>query len=394
MKTYWIGFLTVMMLALMLAACGGNGGGTTAGGSGGSSSPTPTAKSSGGSGTVTPPPTSESTVPLTSIRMLDQTHGWALTKVAILKTVDGGLTWQDITPAGVRLSEHSAADFMDANYAWIAELQGTTVTVLRTSDGGANWQSSTFTSQQSGLDRPHFINTQDGWIALGTAQGMFHTTEDVFQTTDGGQTWTKVASTDNPASGLPASGNKTGISFMSATNGWITADIPANYAWLYKTTDGGKTWHSQSLPNPSGVSEVGEYITTPPVFFGNDGLMPVLIGASNQPGIDLYVTHNGGQSWTPTMFTNINSHNVYVVDMHHTWATATSTSGTTTVYTTSNGGQSWQQLATLSQSIGELSFVDDQNGWAIGTPDSSMPLLLHTTDGGHTWQSISYTMQK
>ncbi len=392
---YWLGAMVTLLLALVLAACSGTGSGTVtvtgSQGSGTSTTPSPTA-TTGGSTTPTPAATAtpETTVPLTTIRMLDQMNGWALTKSSILKTSDGGQTWHDITPPGARLNAQSSGDFMDGNHAWVATLQNSTATIWRTSDGGTSWQSATFTTKQMALDRPHFINTQDGWIAAVTGQGMFHEDEEIYQTTNGGQSWTMVATTNNPASGLPSEGDKTGISFMNTTTGWATADIPADYSWLYKTTDGGKTWHSQPLTAPSGVTNIGEFITTPPVFFGTTGIMPVQIFANNHNGIDLYVTHNGGQSWTPTQFSGINTQNVYVVDTQHAWATDTTNSNTTIVYATSNGGQSWQQVSTLAQPVGTLSFTDDQNGWVIGA--TSTPLLWHTSDGGHNWQSIKYSI--
>src|SRR5436305_271086 len=45
---------------------------------------------------------------------------------------------------------------------------------------------------------------------------------DIFHTTDSGQTWSKIASTENPASGLPRVGLKSGISFRDAMHGWAT----------------------------------------------------------------------------------------------------------------------------------------------------------------------------
>ncbi len=382
----------MVSLVLILAACGA---GSTTGSQGSGTSATSTPSATVASGTTpTVPATAtavpETTVPLTAIRMLDQTNGWALTKNSILKTSDGGQTWHDITPSGFQLNAQSTGDFMNDTYVWVATLQGSTVTVLRTSDGGSNWQSATFSTQQQGVDRPHFINTSDGWIATVTAQGMYHEDEEIYQTTNGGQNWTLVASTANAASGLPTGGNKTGISFMNTTTGWATADIPAIYSWLYKTTDGGKTWHNQALTAPSGVTNVGEFVTTPPVFFGTTGIMPVQLFASGHSGVDLYVTHDGGQSWTPTQFTSITSQNVYVVDLQHAWATATTTSNSTIVYATSNAGQSWQQVSTLAQPVGSLSFIDNLHGWAIGQASSSTPLLWSTSDGGHSWQSITY----
>ena len=43
--------------------------------------------------------------PLIAIRMLDAMHGWALTDNSILKTADGSISWQDITPANVSIPQ-------------------------------------------------------------------------------------------------------------------------------------------------------------------------------------------------------------------------------------------------------------------------------------------------
>lgn len=168
-KRYWLRAATMLLLALLLAACG-----STITVTGSQGSVTPTASSP----TVTATP--EPTVPLTTIRMLGQMNGWALTKSAILTTSDGGQTWHDVTPAGIQVHAKSTGDFLDGNHAWVASLQGSTVTVLRTSDGGASWRSATFPTQQLSIDRPHFINTHDGWIAAVTGQGMFHTDEEIY----------------------------------------------------------------------------------------------------------------------------------------------------------------------------------------------------------------------
>jgi photosystem II stability/assembly factor-like uncharacterized protein len=91
-----------------------------------------------------------------------------------------------------------------------------------------------------------------------------------------------------------------------------------------------------------------------PIFFGNNGLLPVETQdatSSQSAGLDLYVTHDGGQTWIPTRFVNINGQvgQVLIVDTadsQHTWAA----SGTN-VYATSNGGQSWTQLPQPSDTI-------------------------------------------
>jgi len=151
--------------------------------------------------------------------------------------------------------------------------------------------------------------------------------------------------------------------------------------------------------------------TAPPVFFGNNGLLPVLddpvppFGSKSSLGtsFNLYVTHNGGQTWTPTKLVtgNPSSNGLsisfpYIVDSQHAWAALNSS-----FFATNNGGQSWTQLPSTQQLILSLNFIDPNNGWAIGSSsvhyivDNTKnqpppPSLLHTIDGGHTWQPINY----
>jgi photosystem II stability/assembly factor-like uncharacterized protein len=399
----WFGLAVIMLLvSFLLAACGNSSSTSTSKGEQNTGTPTTSARTVTPTSTGNPAPaattrsaTQKPTVALTSIRMLDQTHGWALTESAVLKTSDGGIHWNDVSPAGSPLNASDKADFMDAGHAWIAVLAQQqsspgTIKILRTVDGGEHWQLATIPDTQAvRIDRPHFVNTREGWIEVGTGAATSHESVDIFHSADGGQTWLKIASAGPQTnSGLSFEGDKTGISFKDTMTGWATASTPAtDLAWLYVTHDGGKTWHSQSLPKLAGMSNV-DYNTTPPVFFGNNGILPVQVGTASGQGLDLYVTHDGGNTWIPTTLANVDMGIVYVLDMQHAWAT-----DGTTIYATSDGGQSWIKLAGGFTNISEMSFADATNGWAIASQSDKTPLLLHTTDGGKTWRQINYSIQ-
>jgi photosystem II stability/assembly factor-like uncharacterized protein len=96
------------------------------------------------------------------------------------------------------------------------------------------------------------------------------------------------------------------------------------------------------------------------------------------------VTHDGGESWTPTTPVAVDSNNVYVIDPMHIWATESQTG---TFYTTSDGGKTWQHSTSNHGKIMQLSFTDTANGWAI--TESS---LLHMTNGG-PWNTMNYSIQ-
>lgn len=326
--------------------------------------------------------------------MLDSDHGWALTRQSVLKTVDAGAHWTQVEALHLG-SIQPAADFMNVNYAWVAFHGASdplgTYKVIRTSDGGVSWRIATITLSngdqgQGGIDRPHFISTTNGWLTIGMAEGMQHSSMTIFHTIDGGATWTQLASSFSQSSGLPMTADKTGISFANAQNGWVTAEYPGSPAWLYVTHNGGTTFQSQSIPLPNST-QAGTVITTPPVFFGQNGIMPVVL-FYNSSNIDLYVTHNGGANWTPTTLANYNADTFSALDTQHVWATQ---SNGTAIYSTTDGGATWHAIGNTPQPVSELSFADPQNGWAIGQ-STSTPLLYHTINGGANWTQITYTI--
>lgn len=366
-------------------------------------------------GPASGPGLQEPTVPpLISIRMVNQASGWALTKTSILKTSDGGLHWKDVTPAHTSLGQThwaATADFMDARYAWIATATNQTdlTLILRTSDGGASWQQSTISDGHSigPIGQPQFVSTTQGWVAIFLGGGSYHTSADIFQTHDGGQTWYKIASTmeRQPNSGLTDVGDMIGLSFSDAKNGVVTTLFPGpgNQTSVESTSDGGSTWTKVLLAAPQGASAEGVLAAAPPVFFGKDGMMPVVVSLppNGDQGLDLYLTHDGGQSWVPTTAMDLSggipsyvapvelASDVYVLDRQHAWAT-----NGTVFFSTSDGGQHWRKLATAPQPVGRLSFVNADSGWAIGASVNNQPLLLHTSNGGDTWQPIHYTINK
>src|SRR5581483_2625672 len=90
---WWIISIALLIPLLALAACGSSAGSSTAQNT---SATTGTSSASNPASSVTSDTNADNapqkpTVPLTWIRMLDHTHGWAITKTQILKTADGGL---------------------------------------------------------------------------------------------------------------------------------------------------------------------------------------------------------------------------------------------------------------------------------------------------------------
>ena len=231
---------------------------------------------------------------------------------------------------------------MNQNIAWVVGATNTPTgqalfTVQRTSDDGIHWQSSQFSDGNEGTsgigDPPHFINMQEGWLDVqrSYSMGAGTTTNDVFHTTDGGSHWSKLATDEQIHQNASVYGRDTGISAKDRLNIWDTIDpvpsaatgtIPTNPV-AFVTHDGAKTWQQQTLPSIPGLTNT-LYRTTPPVFFGNYGLMPVEFSPTTDEsskaasGLSIYMTQDGGIHWSSSAQTSAPDH-VYILDRQHTW---------------------------------------------------------------------------
>lgn len=398
MSRILVPFFLFTALILMLAACG-SAASTSASAPTVGTTPTtgvPVTTPSIPPDKSTPSPVtggSKPIAPLKGIRMLDAHNGWALTAQAILKTVDGGVHWNDVTPANAELNAFARGDFLNIQDAWIAipppqQIEGPGIIVLHTTDGGTSWQHEKINDPVvATIDVPHFMNAQQGWLEASSSPGAGHAGSDIWHTTDGGQTWVKIASNAG-GSGLTL-GYVTGISFQDAQTGIATGNLGAggenSLPSVSITHDGGKTWHTDSLPHLLGGYTVTMNTSEPPVFFGNTVVMPVNVTTDSGNLLVLYRSNTSGRIWYQTSVVHIQSENTYVLDPSHAWTTDTQSGQ---LYNTTNGGTIWFPISTIAYNLQALSFADASIGWGI-----TRETLLHTIDGGKTWQQIDYTIQ-
>ncbi len=345
-----------------------------------------------------PPPTSIPTVALstvaspalTYISMKDPLTGWGLTEQKALRTTDGGATWQDITPTGgAAFNPGARGFFLDAQTAWVlvpAEdfMSGT---LYRTADGGVTWLPS---STPFGGAQLFFLDKNTGWALFVPSAGAGSAEADVFQTADGGQTWTEAFKMEpgqpEAAGGLPFAGMKNGLSFRDPLHGWVTGSEPMDgYAWLFASQDGGHAWQHLELALPKDYEKAMLSID-PPIFFGpQDGLLPVdlYLDTSNK---DFYVTHDAGSTWTATAI--VNHGGLYdFPSLQDGWVW----DGGANLSVTHDGGQSYQTLTPnvdLSKVLGQLDFVDASTGWARTMDANGAVKLYKTADGGTTWTPL------
>ncbi len=303
----------------------------------------------------------------------------------IFKSTDAGHAW---VPADAGVGDPMVdALWMDQAKPWIL-LAGTwTRGIYRTTNGGARWR----------LVRDARWSTR-AFVSLGPAL-YAATSRGIAESTNAGATWRIVRSTPSPVGALAASGHalyaglddgdvllrrSPGSPWVSVfrdggRNVWSIAADPAdpanalvveffNYETpdLYRTTDGGASWSSVSLPG-NAPAQVIAYDQTDPsiVYAGFDG--------------GIAVSNDGGATWGAGPIGSFDTRFLY------SWP---SRSGTLVVgsdqglYLTSDGGATWTGLNQgISSSL--LTGLAVSGSSIMTAVQDYSPIM--STDGGATW---------
>lgn len=333
---------------------------------------------------------------LVHIAFQDANNGWGVASNgsgSILRTQDGGATWLNTTPSGLTgIGYSTQLCVLNVNTVWVLVPNPDfyTGTLFRTFDGGLTWTSFDVPFGGGSLQ---FLDSSTGRILAERGFAAGSEVVELFQTSDGGASWLSVFNNDptrpDASDSLPFGGIKNGMTFLDADTGWVTGTRPVSGdVYIYITRDGGIDWAPQSIPLPPGYASY-QYMPQAPVFFGNDGFLPLIISDTN--GLTFYVTHDGGATWTgdPANATRMITPGPYAfVDNLHAW----SWDGGANLYFTTDGGQIWGGLSPsldLGGQLAQLVFVgtgDQFTGWALTyVDDAGHSQLYKTTDNGGTW---------
>jgi photosystem II stability/assembly factor-like uncharacterized protein len=193
-----------------------------------------------------------STASLRGLSVVSSSVVWASGSAGtVLRTVDGGATWQSVGPPGTGALQFRDIEAFDANTALILSIgTGTDSRIYRTTDGGQTW-TLVFQNEEptAFYDCMAFFDNQRGLALSDPVDGRFR----ILSTSNGGGTWQVLNAQMPPA--LPGE-------FAFAASGQCITTAGEDDAFfgtggdevarVFRSGDGGRSWQVSATPVSSG----------------------------------------------------------------------------------------------------------------------------------------------
>ncbi len=319
---------------------------------------------------------------LNSIHFVTGSYGVAAgASGVILKTTDSGQNW--IQKSSVSNAVFNSVFLSSQNTGYIG---GSTGVLLKTTNGGNNWDS--VYGNRGSIKKLFFVDDLTGFLCGNNV---------IRKTVNGGLLWDSIA---------PYNCNS--VHFINSNTGFFTS----SYFKVYKTTDGGATFSSQSLnsgfdnlfavafnSNGSGITggfngyifkttnygenwsalhrAHSEYLSYLKFFDENNGMVVDRMGA-------VLRTYNGGNNYT-----QISQPGAYILTGFHFTDSVTGygVGANGRIMKTSNAGLNWTQMTSgITTSLSKIQF----NG-ALGLAVGYYGIILRTNNQGTNWTSQTST---
>jgi photosystem II stability/assembly factor-like uncharacterized protein len=289
---------------------------------------------------------------------------WASgTQGTVLRTIDGGRTWQPRPIPGAAELDFRDIHAVDDRTAYALSIgEGEKSRIYKTGDGGATWTLQYTNRDPKGfLDAIAFTDAEHG-LALGDPVGGRFM---VLTTADGGKTWNPVA-----PEGMPAAWPGEGAFAASGTCLVVGGD---GHAWfgtggakmsrVFRSTDRGRTWTVHESPIPAGAPSSGIFSLG---FHDND--RGIAVGGDykepDQSRQVVALTSDGGRTWRRPAGRGPSGYRSAVAFLPGTQGRSLVAVGPSGTDYSIDGGESWRRLGTTG--FHAVGFAGPTAGWASG----------------------------
>jgi len=278
----------------------------------------------------------------------------------VLRTVDGGITWDVIRVPGAETIDFRDIQAFDADRACLLNA-GRPARFFRTEDGGRTW-TETYRNDSEGIffDCFSFFDADHG-IAVGDSIGGRFM---IARTSDGGRTWTEAPASERPEAKPgegPFAASGTSLTIFGTDGVMFCTGGPE--AKVMISRDRGRTWKAGPSPLGLGTSTSGGFSLA--FLDENKGVM---VGGDykDETGArkNAALTFDGGLTWTPVATDQPAGFRECVAFVPAA-PDVLVTVGPSGSDISTDGGRTWKPLP-APRGFHGLSFSPDGAGWAVG----------------------------
>jgi len=311
---------------------------------------------------------------------------WAGTSAGLLKSIDGGVTWQPVTVTvsnsllqGVPQIDAIAVDPQQPATIYFVGNNGA-LGFFRSNDNGNTWAGITLIGFAAAPGTtwlavdPVFTNV----IYVGSASKLH-------QSMDYGNTWSEVS--------LPAGAGVGGLSVDPSAAGTVYI---SNATHIYKSTDFGKTWTAlaqiiTAADTPSDGNVIVDPKNSNTLYVGDE--YPFVNGSCgtvlDNQDCGLFKSTDGGHSWKNVAPPGIYTEVVFDPRNSNLYVGANVDGVGTSVLKSTDGGNTWNPVN--NKVTRNLLFPDPgaANTLVAFDPFGAMSEVFRSTDAGTTWAQIN-----
>jgi photosystem II stability/assembly factor-like uncharacterized protein len=328
------------------------------------------------------------------LHMTSAKDGYALsgrssTRYLLLRTSDGGHIWRTVTA----IHPSAPPSVEGATILFSRSVGRHAFAVERSDDGGRTWRESVPVRNRFGVGAgtPRAVDRRHLYVEVGEGAAAGSEGEALYTSSDGGRHWHLESQTNVDGTrpgGLPFGCDKDGFGFSTPNRGWAGGYCAGGSPFFLRTTDGGRTWHSQRLP---GAPRSCACETSTPTFFtrrvGVVSLSGIANGGAGKPFARVYWTADGGDTWRGSDPTSGRTGPVDIASPHVVWLfgrLAGDAPRFPRLFRTSDAGRHWSSRH-LPVNVGGDS--PDAVTATLGFVASGRS-MWRTTDGGRHWTAI------
>ncbi|WP_435132731.1 YCF48-related protein [Formosa sp. A9] len=286
-----------------------------------------------------------------TVNIIDDNNIILSTSNSIVKTGDGGATWNSLSIPNSGVNKTSFTSTL------IGHAVCKNGIILKTINGGENWyhtKDDSYTGP-SNYFTVYFVNEDIGFAS--------REHRNIYKTTDGGETWVTLSRTDDSIYDFY---------FLDENTGFATG----NHGATYKTEDGGATWKNIFFQNGPifNTSMYGIYF--------QDSNVGYATGARGR----IIKTTDGGNTWVSHSENYIDFSQIQFIDNNIGYAQSRKN-----FYKTTDGGDTWFFVGYLGLKTSvpncKFTFLNENLGYVTtGPPDAGH--VFKTINGGVTWSVL------